>query len=125
MLAMKRSAPLVLLCGIPLMAVGLILTAAPKTLVTMLLFALIMGMSGDATVTPTSEIVSRRFGAEAMGFLFGITFVCHQVGAFLSSWLGGIFVENLGNYGLIWMFDIALCIFASLVSFRIRITDGE
>ena len=94
MLAMKRSAPLVLLFGIPLMAVGLILTAAPKTLVTMLLFALIMGMSGDATVTPTSEIVSRRFGAEAMGFLFGITFVCHQVGAFLSSWLGGIFVEN-------------------------------
>ena len=113
------------LYGVRAAAVVLFVFIAPRSLVTMLVFALIMGLSGDATVTPTSEIVSRRFGAGAMGFLFGITFVCHQVGAFLSSWLGGIFIEKLGSYRSIWSLDIALCLFASLVSFRIHVMEGE
>ena len=48
--------------------------------ITVFLFIVILGMTGDATVTPTSEIVSRRFGPESLGFLFGITFVGHQIG---------------------------------------------
>lgn len=113
------------LYGARVMAVALFLFASPKNAATILLFALIMGMTGEATVTPTSEIISRRFGARAMGFLFGITFVCHQIGAFISSWLGGIFIDNLGNYNLIWMIDIGLCALASFVSFRIGTHDGE
>ncbi len=113
------------LYGIRVIAVALFLFAAPKNPVSMLLFALIMGLSGNATVTPTSEIISRRFGVRAMAFLFGITFACHQTGAFLSSSLGGIFIDKLENYELIWILDILLCALASLVSFRIRVTEGE
>ena len=54
----------------------------------------------------------------------GITFVCHQTGAFISSWLGGVFIDNMGNYELIWMIDIVLCTFAALVSFRISFKDN-
>ena len=112
------------LYGIRAAAVVFFLFAAPKNLFSMVIFAFVLGMTGDATVTPTSEIISRRFGARTMGFLFGITFVCHQTGAFISSWLGGVFIDNMGNYELIWMIDIVLCAFAALVSFRISFKDN-
>lgn len=111
------------LYGIRAAAVALFLFAAKKNLFSMVAFAFVLGMTGDATVTPTSEIISRRFGARTMGFLFGITYVCHQTGAFISSWLGGVFIDNMGNYELIWMVDIALCAFAALVSFRISFKE--
>lgn len=113
------------LYGIRALVVAIFLFIAPKNMVSMIIYAFILGMTGDATVTPTSEIISRRFGARTMAFLFGITYVCHQIGAFISSWLGGIFIDNMGNYELIWMMDIALCAMASLVSFRISSKSGE
>ena len=113
------------LYGTRAIVVAIFLFVAPKNLISMIVFAFILGMTGDATVTPTSEIISRRFGAKTMGFLFGITYVCHQIGAFVSSWLGGIFIDNMGNYSLIWIIDIMLCALAALVSFRISIKQGE
>ena len=113
------------LYGIRAAVVAVFLFAAPKTIITMIAYAFILGMTGDATVTPTSEIISRRFGSRTLGFLFGITYVCHQVGAFISSWLGGVFIDNMGNYELIWMIDIALCAMAALVSYRIKTEQGE
>ena len=54
-------------------------------------------MSGDATVPPTSGIISRKFGAEKMAVLYGFTLIGHQIGAFASSYLGGILVKmNMG-----------------------------
>ena len=94
--------------------------AVPKTVFTVFLFIVILGLTGDATVTPTSEIVSRRFGPESLGFLFGITFVGHQIGGFISFWLGGVFISQSGNYQAIWMFDIALCALASAASYGIQ-----
>ena len=62
----------------------------------------------------------RRFGPESLGLLFGITYVGHQIGAFISSWLGGIFITNSGNYQAVWLIDIVLCTAASAASFSIR-----
>ncbi|MDD6569202.1 MAG: hypothetical protein ACI3X3_08510 [Acidaminococcus sp.] len=92
----------------------------PKTLLFLTVFALLLGLTGDATVTPTSEIVSRKFGPAAMGFLFGITFVCHQVVAFVSSWLGGIFYTQTGSYMSLWLADALLCALAAGVSWSIK-----
>ena len=97
----------------------------PKTIPFIILFVLILGLTGDATVTPTSEIISRRFGPATMGFLFGITFVCHQIGGFISSWLGGILINSYGNYHMIWYIDIATCALAAFVSYRIKVKDNE
>lgn len=105
--------------------VALFMFAMPKNLTTAIIFALILGLTGDATVTPTSEIVSRRFGAKTIGFLFGMTFVCHQIGAFISSWLGGVLIEQTGSYTLIWSLDILLCAMAALTSYRIKRHEGE
>lgn len=108
------------LYGIRAVIVTIFLLLLPKTVFTVFLFITILGMTGDATVTPTSEIVSRRFGPEKLGFLFGITFVCHQIGGFLSSWLGGVFITQSGNYQTIWLIDIVLCAIAAVASYSIH-----
>lgn len=98
----------------------LVFILSAKTLPFIWTFALLLGFTGDATVTPTSEIISGRYGAYAMSFLFGITFVTHQIGGFISSWLGGILITEKGNYIAIWIIDIVLCAVAALVSYKIR-----
>lgn len=108
------------LYGIRVVIVTVFLFLLPKTVFTVFLFIVILGMTGDATVTPTSEIISRRFGPETLGFLFGITYVCHQIGGFISSWLGGIFISQSANYNAIWMIDIVVCAVASIASYRIE-----
>lgn len=108
------------LYGARVLTVGLFMFLLPKTLMFLTVFALLLGLTGDATVTPTSEIISRKFGPAAMGFLFGITFVCHQVGAFVSSWLGGIFYTQTGSYLSLWLADVALCVMAVAVSWSIK-----
>ena len=100
--------------------VAVFLLLLPKTAASVFVFITVLGMTGDATVTPTSELVSRRFGPESLGFLFGISFVCHQIGGFLSSWLGGVFIERSGNYTAIWTIDVALCALAALAGYRIQ-----
>lgn len=108
------------LYGIRAIVVAVFMLLLPKTVFTIFLFITVLGMTGDATVTPTSEIVSKRFGPESLGFLFGITFVGHQIGGFISSWLGGIFITQSGNYQTIWMLDIVLCAIAATASYSIR-----
>ena len=102
------------LYGVRVVTVGLFMFLLSPTPVLLTVFALLLGLTGDATVTPTSDIVSRRFGPAALGFLFGITFVCHQVGAFVSSWLG------TGSYGTLWLADALLCALAAGVSWTIK-----
>lgn len=111
------------LYGIRTIIVILFILVLPKNIFSIFIFITILGMTGDATVTPTSEIISRRFGAESLGFLFGITFVCHQIGGFLSSWLGGLFITYSGNYQTIWLIDILLCGIASIASYKISQTN--
>lgn len=95
----------------------------PKNMITATVFAIVLGLTGDATVTPTSEIISRRFGTANMALLFGLTFLCHQICAFLGTWLTGVLLDATGSYLLMWMVDMALAILASMVSYRIDVDD--
>ncbi len=100
--------------------VGVFMFLLPKTTLSLAVFTLLLGTTGDATVSPTSEIISNRFGAASMGFLFGLTFVCHQTGGFISSWLGGVLFSQTGSYSLIWLIDLVLCAIAAAASYSIR-----
>jgi predicted MFS family arabinose efflux permease len=101
----------------------------PKTMLTAVLFSIGLGMSGDATVSPTSGLVSENFHVSRVATLIGILFFTHQIGAFFSAWLGGLLRELLGGYTAIWMMDVVLCAFAGIISFQIKdrakITDRE
>lgn len=92
----------------------------PKNSLIIFLFALLLGFTSSATVTPTAGLVSQTFGSEKLGILFGFVFFCHQVGSFMSAWLGGVSVMVTGAYTLIWSINILLCLLASSASFAIK-----
>ncbi len=100
--------------------VALYLFVLPKTVATAVLFSVGLGLTGDATVSPTSGLVNESFDLKQVATLIGLLFLVHQVGAFFSVWLGGVFLNIAGNYTLIWLADIILCLFASAMSVRIR-----
>ncbi|MGI6003043.1 MAG: MFS transporter [Lachnospiraceae bacterium] len=91
----------------------------PHNFATAVIFAGGLGLTGDATVSPTSGLVHANFPLRQSATLIGLLFALHQIGAFLSAWLGGIIAEATGGYTLLWVIDIALCVMASACSLRI------
>lgn len=91
----------------------------PKNLFGALLFSIGLGMTGDATVSPTSGIVHVRYSLTDAATLIGVLFFCHQIGGFLSAWLGGALLDATGSYAALWILDAGLCALASLASSRI------
>ncbi len=80
----------------------------------------LLGICGDATVPPTSGIISQRFGAEKMAVLYGFALIGHQVGAFASSFLGGVFVKNGMGYEPLWVANLCLAAVAATASYMIN-----
>ncbi len=93
---------------------------APKTGVTALVFAAVMGITFLSTVPPTAGLVAKLFGIPNMATLFGVVMLVHQIGGFLGAWLGGKLFEQTGNYDLIWTIDILLAVGAALINLPIR-----
>lgn len=95
----------------------------PKNMLTAMLFAVGLGMTGDATVSPTSGLVSENFHVNKVATLIGVLFFSHQIGAFFSAWLGGVIRETTGGYVTLWIIDAVVCTFASIMSLRIKPCD--
>lgn len=95
----------------------------PKTMVVICLYIMLLGATGASTISPVSGICQRLFGVRGMTIFFSFAFFVHQIGGFLSAWLGGICYEQFGSYTLVWTVDICLCALAALVSFLIRVKD--
>jgi predicted MFS family arabinose efflux permease len=93
---------------------------APKTEVVVLAFSAWMGLTYMAVLPPTAGLIGKLFGPQRLPTLLGITFVVHQLGAFLGSWLGGVVLEATGSYERMWLADIALAALAAAVSLAIR-----
>lgn len=92
----------------------------PKTAAFAFIATTLLGMSGDATVPPTSGIISRKFGSQKMPVLYGFTLIGHQIGAFTSSYLGGLLVEMGLGYAPLWAMNMLLATVAAIVSFSIH-----
>jgi len=93
--------------------VGLML--APKTELTIYLFAGAMGLLFLSTVPLTSGIVAQVFGVRYMASLFGIVFLSHQLGSFLGVWLGGYLHDTTGSYDVVWWTGAALGVVAAII----------
>ena len=98
----------------------LIFIFLPKTELTVLLFACILGVLWLSTVPLTSGIITVVFGPYYMSMLYGITFFSHQVGSFLGSWLGGRLFDIYGSYDMMWWISVALGFFAALMHIPIN-----
>ncbi len=98
----------------------LVFLAAPKTVLTFYVFALVLGLTWLATVPPTVGLVGKLFGVRYLATLFGLTLLSHQIGGFFGAWLGGLAVARFGDYTWMWYADAGLALFAALVNLPIR-----
>jgi len=93
---------------------------APKTEAVVLAFSVWMGLTYMAVLPPVAGLIGKLYGAQRLATLLGITFLLHQVGAFLGSWLGGVVLEATGSYDPMWVLDLTLACVAAAVSLAIR-----
>jgi predicted MFS family arabinose efflux permease len=98
---------------------------APKTELTVLAFSVWMGLTYMAVLPPTAGLIGKLYGTQRLPTLLGLTFLLHQVGAFLGSWLGGVFVEATGSYDGMWLLDLALATAAAVLALTIRERDEK
>jgi predicted MFS family arabinose efflux permease len=94
--------------------------AAPKTELTLYLFAAGLGLTWLATVPPTAALVGKLFGMRYLSTLFGFTLLSHQIGGFLGAWLGGVAVVEWGSYNSIWAADMLLAAVAAVANLPIK-----
>jgi predicted MFS family arabinose efflux permease len=94
----------------------------PKSEVSVLAFAAVMGLVWLGTVPLTSGLVAKVFGTRYLGTLFGVCFLSHQIGSFLGAWLGGYLFDVTGSYSLIWTATAIAGLLAALVHFPINDT---
>src|SRR3546814_818749 len=73
------------------------LLLAPKTELTIYLFAASIGFLWLSTVPLTTGIVAQVFGVRYMATLFGVVFLSHQLGSFTGVWLGGYLYDKIGR----------------------------
>lgn len=94
--------------------------AFPLSVTSTYLFSAVIGFLWLGTVPLTNATVASMFGVRHLAMLSGTVFLCHQIGAFLGSWLGGYLFDTTGSYRLVWWVSIGLGVVALLVNLPIR-----
>jgi MFS family permease len=85
----------------------------PLTTWSALAFSALIGFLWLGTVPLTSGLVAQIFGPRYMTMLFGIVFFSHQIGGFISVWLGGYLFDTTGSYIMVWWLSVTLGILAA------------
>jgi MFS family permease len=97
----------------------------PKSTLSVVLFAAVMGLTWLGTVPLTSGLVAKVFGTRHLGTLFGVCFLSHQLGSFLGAWLGGYVFDVTGSYSLVWGATAIASLVAALLHFPIDDTTAN
>ena len=100
-----------------------ILILMPKNEVTIIMIIVLLGLTGAASMTPTSGLTEKLYGADNLATLFGVIFLSHQVGSFFSAWIGGLSVELTGDYVIVWAVAVVLSFIAAVAAYRIETID--
>jgi predicted MFS family arabinose efflux permease len=98
----------------------LIYMAAPKSALTFYLFAAVLGFTWLATVPPTAGLIGKLFGVRYLATLFGLATFTHQIGAFFGAYLGGVVMDEFGDFAWMWYADAALAAAAAFINLPIR-----
>ena len=73
-----------------------------------------------STVPLTNGLVGQIFGIKYLATLGGIVFASHQVGSFVSVWIGGWLFDLTQSYMVIWQVAIVLGIIAAVLHLPIK-----
>jgi MFS family permease len=93
--------------------VGLMLAGVPWELYTV---SAIGGMVWAGSIALSSAILADVYGVRLVGVLYGLAYLGHQVGAMISSWLGGWGFETFGTHWPAFGSASALLALAALIS---------
>ena len=83
-------------------------------------FASLAGFSWIASVPLTSSLTADVYGLRALATISGVSFLCHQVGSFVSILLAGYLFDLTGSYSLAFAFAGSLLFPAALSAFTIK-----
>jgi MFS family permease len=78
--------------------------------------AVIGGIAWAGSIALSSAILADAFGVRLVGMLYGWAYLGHQLGAMVSSWLGGWGYEHFGTHWLAFGLSGALLLTASGVA---------
>jgi MFS family permease len=95
---------------------GLIAASAHPSI---LVFVIFYGLDWVATVPPTIALCRQHFGADGP-IVFGWVFASHQLGAAFAATAAGFVRDFHGDYNPAWITAGVLCLFAAVMSVRIR-----
>jgi predicted MFS family arabinose efflux permease len=73
----------------------------------------VLGVTWLGTVPLTNSLVGQIFGLKFLSTLFSISFLGHQLGAFVGAWAGGAVFDATGSYNLVWMVAVGLSVVAA------------
>ena len=83
-------------------------------------FAVLAGFSWIASVPVTASLTADVYGLRALATISGISFLCHQVGAFVSIILAGVLYDLTGSYLLPFTLAGLMLIPAAIASYTIN-----
>ena len=83
-------------------------------------FAIMAGFSWVASVPLTTSLTADVYGLRALATISGISFLCHQVGSFVSILLAGYLYDVTGSYTIPFAIAGALLFPAALSAFTIK-----
>ena len=81
--------------------------------------AAIGGMVWAGSIATSSAMLADIYGVRLVGVMYGTAYLGHQVGAMLSSWLGGWGFEHFGTHWVAFGMSGVLLVIAALVSLRL------
>jgi len=85
------------------------------------LAASIGGLVWAGSIALSSAILSDVYGVRLVGVLYGMAYLGHQLGATLSSWLGGWAYERFGTHWVAFGTAGALLLVATAISLRLPV----
>ena len=83
-------------------------------------FAVLAGFSWIASVPITTSLTADVYGLRALATIAGISFLCHQIGAFFSIILGGILYDLTGSYLLPFSIAAGFLVPAAIAAYTIN-----
>lgn len=103
----------------------LIFLLLPKSETVVYAFVIGLGLVGNATVPPTTLLISGFFGNRKMPALSGVAMVFHQVGSGVSTWLGSVLLRSGGGYHALWLCGAAVAAVAAVLCYTLRAAAGQ
>lgn len=86
--------------------------------ISIIIFAIIFGLSFMGTVVATTAIAVRNFPANK-GFVLGLIWLSHQIGAFISVKYGGALYDANTNYDAILFLTACIALISTIISLPI------